>query len=217
MEHDNENVKRAPGRPSNPVKRETLLEVASEQFANSGFAGTSMNDIASQVGLRKSSLFHHFDNKNKLYHEVVIGIVKQLGDRVRQAASHEGSYRERLDHLSGSVTDFLSAQPWSSLLVVREALDGHLFSEDEGAATVGEALQRITRFLQAGMKDQIFIKDDPRKLAFSIVSLHLLPFAAASITSPFFGGDVFGPEAVADLRSRLAAQTRRLCGLPSDE
>jgi len=213
MENGNSDKKRSPGRPRNPVKRDKLLGVAREQFAQSGFAGTSMNDIAESVGLRKSSLFHHFDNKNKLYREVVLGIVRDLGDKVQEAAAYEGSYRERLDHLNYSVVDFLSAQPWASLLVIREALDEHLFIEEEGLASVGDALARIARFLHAGMKDKIFVQTDPARLAFSIVSLHLLYFAAAGVVGRFLGGDILEPESLKLHRESIAAQVRRMCGL----
>jgi len=194
-----------------------LLNVAREQFAQSGYAGTSMNDIAQGVGLRKSSLFHHFDTKNRLYREVVLGIVRDLARKVQEAAAYEGSYRERLDHLSYSVVDFLSAQPWAALLVVREALDERLFAEEEGLASVGDALQRVARFLEAGMKDRIFTRTDPRRLAFSIVSVHLLYFAASGVVTPFLGGDILDPESLAQHKECVAAHIRGMCGLPPDE
>ena len=58
---------RSVGRPKNPVSRQFLLEKAREAFAQEGFAGASMGDIAQRAGLRKSSLFHHFPSKEALY------------------------------------------------------------------------------------------------------------------------------------------------------
>lgn len=216
MSQDPPKGKRGPGRPRHPVKRETLLDVATELFAQSGFAGTSMNDIATRVGLRKSSLFHHFDTKNKLYREVLIGIVDSLATKVQEAAAFEGSYRERLDHLTDSVADYLARQPWSAVLVVRESVDGQLFAEGDVVAKVGAAIFRVAQFLEAGMKDRIFMRTDPRRLAFSIASMHFLYFAAPDVVSQFLGEDIMTEDAVSEHKQVLAGQIRRLCGLMDD-
>jgi AcrR family transcriptional regulator len=213
MANDGSEDRRLPGRPKNPVPREKLIDVARQQFAAGGFAGTSMNDIAQNVGVRKSSLFHHFDSKNKLYQEVVLGIVRQLSECVRDAAAFEGSYGERLDKLSTSVTDFLASQPFAALLVVREALDEHLFVEAEGRALLGDALERVARLLEAGMKDRVLVRDDPRQVAVDIISFLLLPFAAGGVVSRFLGADLMTGDALAARRKAVASHVRRICGL----
>ena len=58
--------KRGPGRPKNPVSKATLLQAAGMAFAERGYAGASMADIASRAGIQKASLFHHFPTKDLL-------------------------------------------------------------------------------------------------------------------------------------------------------
>ena len=43
--------------------REAILVEASKLFSRRGYFGTSTRDIASAVGIRQPSLFHHFDSK----------------------------------------------------------------------------------------------------------------------------------------------------------
>lgn len=52
------------------MKRERILEVASEQFSRFGYSKTTMADIGRGVGLNKTSLYYYYKNKEALFVEV---------------------------------------------------------------------------------------------------------------------------------------------------
>src|SRR5262245_43230067 len=54
-----------------PQTRERILDVAEALFAERGFAGTSVRDIAASAGLTAASLYNHFDGKEALYDAVL--------------------------------------------------------------------------------------------------------------------------------------------------
>jgi len=56
--------------------RDKLLETARALFAERGFYGVSIADIAKEHGLSKQALLHHFSTKEKLYGEVL----RQISD-----------------------------------------------------------------------------------------------------------------------------------------
>jgi AcrR family transcriptional regulator len=51
--------------------RETILDVATDLFAEKGYSGTTMRDIASAVGILPGSLYAHIDGKETILAEVV--------------------------------------------------------------------------------------------------------------------------------------------------
>lgn len=51
--------------------RERILREASHLFAARGYYGSSTRDIATAVGIRQPSLFHHFPNKQAIFQELL--------------------------------------------------------------------------------------------------------------------------------------------------
>ena len=50
---------------------ERVLDAAEALFAQRGYAGTTLRDVAAKVGLRTPSLYNHFPNKESLYAAVL--------------------------------------------------------------------------------------------------------------------------------------------------
>src|SRR5919202_3731297 len=59
-------------------RREQLLAAATQAFARTGFAATSLDDIAEQAGISRVLLYRHFDSKTDLYRAVLDRAVGRL-------------------------------------------------------------------------------------------------------------------------------------------
>ncbi|MBP3935871.1 MAG: helix-turn-helix transcriptional regulator, partial [Pseudomonas sp.] len=55
---------------------EKILLGAERVFAEKGFAGTAMADIAAQVQLPRSNLHYYFSTKTDLYSAVLLGLLE---------------------------------------------------------------------------------------------------------------------------------------------
>ena len=75
--------------------RSRILHSASILFAERGFRGVSISDVAAAAGLVKSSIYHHFENKEALYLAVLTEMAQQSREQM-QAGAQGNTWRERL-------------------------------------------------------------------------------------------------------------------------
>ena len=72
--------------------RQAILDAALDLFAEKGFFGTSLRDVATAVGVRESALYNYFPGKDALFEAIL--------------AAHQDSRIERLAPLAdGPITD----------------------------------------------------------------------------------------------------------------
>jgi AcrR family transcriptional regulator len=67
--------------PMNPRINDTksaILITAAALFSNKGYAGTSMADLAEELGLSKAAIYHHFESKEALLRELMESTFKEL-------------------------------------------------------------------------------------------------------------------------------------------
>ena len=69
------------------ASRARILKTAIRQFAQKGYAGTSVQDISAAAGISKPALYYYFGSKLGLYHEVVHGAQEQCHHLIKAAAA----------------------------------------------------------------------------------------------------------------------------------
>ena len=114
---------RAPGRPAGPRGAE-LLAIARDEFLRNGFAGTTMQDVATCAGISKTSLYREHSGKDDLFAAVVLD----------WALRGRGAMRPALDAL-------LATEPLRTGLIE--------FVHAVQAAVLDEAPQRMRRLVAA--------------------------------------------------------------------
>ena len=75
--------------------KEKILEEALKLFAQSGYMGTSMNDIASKLGVTKAALYKHYKSKQEILDSIIEKMNELDRERVKQYEMPEGDL-ERL-------------------------------------------------------------------------------------------------------------------------
>ncbi|MDZ5620402.1 TetR/AcrR family transcriptional regulator [Nocardioides sp. HM23] len=73
-----------------PTRRDQLLAIAAQLFAEKGFKNTTVRDIADAAGILSGSLYHHFDSKESMVDEILSTFQAELfGDYDEILASNE--------------------------------------------------------------------------------------------------------------------------------
>jgi len=115
-------------------KRERILEEAVALFYARGFTGTTLDDIAAELGVTKPFIYTHFRSKNDLLAAVCLPTIENSVAAIDNAVNTPGSPTEKL-HLA--IADF------TRVVLERQANIAIFFREEKNLAP--EALAEIIR------------------------------------------------------------------------
>lgn len=99
--------------------REAIIEAAITLFGKRGYTGTTMRDIAQEVGILPGSLYAHIDSKETLLDEIVeLGIESFLG--IEAALQRDAPPTERLRAAIKAHAKIAAENPGRSLVVFHQ-------------------------------------------------------------------------------------------------
>ena len=191
---------------------ERILDVAEELFAERGYDGTTLRDVATRVGVRPPSLYNHFASKDALYAAVLergIGPVMDL--LVRAAAESEGQPSDP-GKLVSDLMEILARRPAIPRLVQHETRAG------------GQRLTPILRswILPAFERAHELVAVNPAAARWSREQIRLLVLAMYHVVVGYFtfasfyrdlGGDELLGEAALEAQTRFLRElVERLFG-----
>lgn len=86
-----------PERPAGTTDYVTpIVKIAAALFARQGYHGTSMRDIAREVGVHAGSLYVHIDSKEDLLEAIVVTIMEQSERDMAEVLAAGGTATEQL-------------------------------------------------------------------------------------------------------------------------
>ncbi|GAA3372350.1 TetR/AcrR family transcriptional regulator [Streptomyces sannanensis] len=101
-------------------RREQLLDVGRTLFAEKGFEGTSVEEIAAKAGVSKPVVYEHFGGKEGLYAVVVDREMRSLLDMVTGALT-AGHPRELLEQAAFALLDYIERYTDGFRILVRDS------------------------------------------------------------------------------------------------
>jgi AcrR family transcriptional regulator len=183
--------------------REAIIVEARRCFADHGYDGTSLNDIAAAVGLRRPSLLHHFPSKEAIYAEVFRISLEEWGARVEDSIGQQLEGWQQVDIVITTGFRFFQENPEFVRIVRREALDGgaHLGMD------LGEALRpfllRAEAWFEREMAEGRFRRVDTEQLLLTGYSVMFSYFSDIPFLEGLLDSDPLAPDALDDRLKHL--------------
>nr|WP_239107359.1 TetR/AcrR family transcriptional regulator [Corynebacterium sp. FDAARGOS 1242] len=107
----------ARGRPG--YSREDVIRAAVRVFTARGYDATSMDNVASELGISKSALYHHISSKEEILELTVVQALSRLEAVTEEMAEADVSAGEKVRGLLRGSIEVLCSDPKSVALLLR--------------------------------------------------------------------------------------------------
>ena len=126
-------------------RREQLIEISRVLFAERGFEGTSIEEIAARAEVSKPIVYEHFGGKEGLYAVVVDREVRQLLDMMRSSLT-AGHPRELLEQAAFALLDYIEQSSDGFRILVRDSPIGS--ESGSFVSIIGDIATRVEYILE---------------------------------------------------------------------
>jgi TetR/AcrR family transcriptional regulator, copper-responsive repressor len=139
------NAKR--GRPRQ-YDRKVVLESALRLFHEQGYAGTSLDDLATAMGMNRPSIYHAFGNKQALYRSALGHFIEAMTTTSRNALGSSPELSESLIAFYAAVLDVYFAEKPARGCFVFCTAPAEAITHPEIANDLQEVIAQVDRVLE---------------------------------------------------------------------
>ncbi len=203
------------GRPARRVdRRSAVLDAATSLFAQRGFAGVSLQEIAHEARTYKTTVLYHFPTKEALHEAVLDEALGRMAEVMREFLSGPFS-RERVAYLLDQMHAFFVGHQEMARLLERELLesaDPEAFLRRFVEPIYAPAVDALAQAADHGIIRQI----DPAMFIHDIHVQLVSYFCHRPLLERLMGEDPFSIEALIHRRNYLVDQIFRHLDLEED-
>lgn len=132
------------------AKRDAIHRAAIEQFAERGFAGTSMAHIADAAGMSRPALYQYFRDKGDIFTSAFVALFEDLVERALWALHQPGSTVQQLDgflqRYEGDLWERMATSPYAEEIIRSK--------NDDVVAAVAVVVGRLSAGLAAYLEQR---------------------------------------------------------------
>lgn len=156
-------------------KQNEIFEAALKLFARFGYQKTTVDDVASQVGMSKGNVYFYVSSKRDLYEKTVSNALQQWRDTVGAAVARVDDVVEKFSAMARMSFEYLVDHEDLRAILMK---DPSIFSltprEDRFYEINLGAMQLIKDIIHEGIAEKRFIKVDVNHTAELFFSIYIM-------------------------------------------
>jgi AcrR family transcriptional regulator len=156
-------------------RRHEIMEAALRCFIRSGYRGTTMDDVVSESGLSKGTIYWHFKDKKNLFLEAFDSLINQIGSAVIQPLTQENlSPGQRLEASLQTIVLASENEMGFSTFPLQFLLE---MMEDEDfmaryKTLIGAFAAAVRKLIDEGIQSGEFRQVDSEEVAWSLMAAY---------------------------------------------
>jgi len=170
---------RSPG--DGDTARERIIRAAAEVFAEKGFGGARVDEIARRAGFNKAMLYYYLGDKRALYEAVLLHFLSGAWQEIEEAVRVSPSCEGRLQALVKAVSAMAASSPHCPKLMLRELATGGAHLPEPVLRGMARIALLTKGVLEEGRRRGAFRKADPLMVHLALVGAVMALNASAPI------------------------------------
>ena len=146
-----------------------ILEAAMAVFAEEGYSGARVDEIARRAGLNKAMIYYRIGDKQTLYTEVIHNLFGEIGAAIKGNIPEDIEPEEKLKLYIRGLTGTIAEHPYLPGIMMRELASGGGNINEVVAKDFAGILAVPGKIISEGIRKGIFIKTNPMIIHMMVV------------------------------------------------
>lgn len=159
-------------KPRAPLVRRAMLDAAAQLFAERGYGGTNLRDVADALGMSRPGLYYHFPSKEKLLEALIEEVTISAEHKLAEiAAQTDRDPEDALKLLVQMATQWVLDNHILFRVLDRSEVEMAPELKDSHAQSKKAVLDHFTRIIDRGIAVGKFRPVDPHIAALTILGM----------------------------------------------
>ncbi len=163
----------------------SILDAATEVFADAGFAGARMDEIARRAGVNKAMIYYRIGDKEALYTKVLHEVFGAATEHISKSIKEESPPDEKMRTYITSLASTLESHPSMPYIIMREMASRGRQLNEVIAGDLLNILAIVGEIIDEGVKKGVFMRINPLTLHLMIIGVMILFKASTPMRETF--------------------------------
>lgn len=146
--------------------KKAIFQSAISVFSNRGYNGATMDEIASNAGVAKGTLYYHFKSKEEIFNYIITEGMQMLKEEIEEVANREEDAITRLKNLC-KVQLSIVFNNRDFFKVIMSQLWGQEIRQLELRKVIEKYITRIETYIQDAMDKGVIKRGEPSFMAYT--------------------------------------------------